>query len=162
MNNTEYEKTQKNVYWVTGVSLAIVIIVAIVIFFKTNDTGSSPTIDDNTPKDSSVKELIIENAEPEGISDLNNKSNLVLDNGEIHWYSAGSSSCPPVIEKAIYTSEKEIELTEASYGEFACTMDLRAVHQVIKHADGTPIDDRVKIKVNNPNHTIGIAPAPTE
>lgn len=159
MNNTEYEKTKKNVYWVTGVSLAIVIIVAIVIFFKTNDTSSLPTIEDNTPKDSSAKELIIENAEPEGIIDRNNTMDLILVNGEVHWYSAGSSSCPPVIEKAVYTSEKEIELTEATYGKIACTMDLRAVHQVIKHADGTPIDDSVNVTANSPNYTIGIAPA---
>lgn len=75
---------------------------------------------------------------------------------EIRYRSAGSSSCPPVIDNAYYDEDEEnvVILERASYDpDEACTMDLEPVFQTISREDGELFDEDLEIRINI-NHTV--------
>lgn len=75
--------------------------------------------------------------------DLNDVS---FADGVLIWTSAGSSSCPPLIEKAVLNkSDNTVILTKISYKEQMCTMDMAPVQQMIAMPDDSDLDENVEI-----------------
>lgn len=67
-----------------------------------------------------------------------------VENGVIIYTSAGSSSCPPIVEK-VEQIGNEIYLTTKDYSRSICTQDISPIVQIIKYADGTRILQHMKI-----------------
>lgn len=57
--------------------------------------------------------------------------------GVLHYHNAGSSSCPPVVERVEEESLDSYLLHIATYPNVACTMDYMPVHQAITHDDSS-------------------------
>lgn len=160
MPNQEYENTKKSVYITTTIALVVVISVAIIVFLKTTETqNSNPS---NTHSEMKLQELVIENSESNQFNRNEGSKLKIESDGYIHWYSAGSSTCPPVIEKAEYTSDKKIQLKGKTYNGTPCTMDLQPVHQIIKNFDGTPFADDVELELQSPDNLTEVSPADTK
>lgn len=67
-----------------------------------------------------------------------------VEDGVIVYTSAGSSSCPPIVEKVEQISN-EVHLTTKDYSRSICTRDIKPVAQIIKYTDSTPVPKHIKI-----------------
>lgn len=72
-------------------------------------------------------------------------------NGEIIYTNMGSSSCPPIIEKALINDNDTYELHIIDNTGKICTRDLKSLQQKITRADGQKIPENAKIKLIDPN-----------
>lgn len=79
--------------------------------------------------------------------DFENIPSTVIQDGAILYTNAGSSSCPPVIKEAAYTSEKTIELTIQDYAGKQCTLDYSPIIQQIAREDNVNITDDTTVLI---------------
>ena len=60
--------------------------------------------------------------------------------------TAGSSTCPPTIEKGTF-KDGVLTLERSTYGDNPCTMDYRLFRQEVSLTDGAKFDADVTVKV---------------
>lgn len=94
-------------------------------------------------------ELKISNIQ-EGKVDLYHLNNdtLWVEDGKIIYLNSGSSSCPPIIDKAT-EKNNNYTLQEKDYKNDSCTDDLKQMGQIIERVDGKPIGENDNITVNH-------------
>lgn len=129
------------------------IVISATLFIIALVTGFAYLLANAMNNDSTIdavnKPLIISEVIPQ---DWNVERGVAVVNGKIEYSNAGSSSCPPSIEKASYNTETDTyELFPTEYKNVACTADYRGMKQIIEYEDGTAISDTAQVKVIEPN-----------
>lgn len=162
MSDNEISKNTK-ITVIVGIFVALVTAAAIffglqsreVTLTNTGDTKMTETAKTTETTDTQrtgTVELSIEKLPPADFVQLNQSDpnnpipaqayGAYVSNGEVIWYSAGSSSCPPIILSATYNYDSNtVDLTQADYAGKVCTMDLRPLQQRIFMTDGEKIPD---------------------
>lgn len=74
--------------------------------------------------------------------------NSEVKDGVVIVDTAGSSTCPPTIEKGTF-KDGVLTLERFTYEEGPCTMDYRLFRQEVTLADGSKFDADVAVKVTN-------------
>lgn len=103
-------------------------------------------IADEYEKESSPSaEMNVSESEPANVF---NGREVIVEDGKIIFYNAGSGSCPPIVESANYdrkTNSYTLELKK--YHNKPCTMDFRGLQQTITHADGTRVNESAEFNI---------------
>lgn len=113
-------------------------------------TGCShSTISDHDIPNERETEFIIS----EGMNnDIQSGQSTIVNNGKITYTNAGSSTCPPIIDKVSKTGDNEYTLTVKRYSKVKCTFDLSPIQQIIERSDGKPIPDESSIVLEQPSN----------
>lgn len=134
-------------------SLAVVSLLAFASFFVVVGISfSSSHSSKEHSEESSVTPLVVEeltrtDRSPDSLSELG--KHVSFHDGKIIYQASGSSSCPPIIEKAkIYNlgEEEVVVLSPVVYPQGTmCTMDLVGFSQEIYREDGADIDPETAV-----------------
>lgn len=73
-----------------------------------------------------------------------------VEDDKIVFTTAGSSSCPPTVERAYYDDPETVVLQIADYRGYVCTMDMRPYKQHIYRADGANFAEGTVVRVERP------------
>lgn len=68
-------------------------------------------------------------------------------NGKIEYINAGSSTCPPIIERVEYNSDDSSYTLYVKQYNQVCTADLRGIKQFISYGDGTLISGSSTVRI---------------
>lgn len=138
----------------SGVILASITGIVFLAYFVLMSTLSSAAKTPDTETDSpdtgdeaNMPELEIIDA-PANTRDTFDTHIEIVD-GEIHYYAAGSSSCPPRIEKAEYVDDNAILLTPYDYTDKMCTMDIVPLSERIVRVDDKDIAFDTDIRIDS-------------
>lgn len=145
---------------VVFVSYFVLISTASTSVIASGNNGNTGGNDDNGGTDDEVEfeiDLLDEDMSPPG--SLSEHGHLAdLEDGRITYHSAGSSSCPPTIERV---SIREIDggeniiLHPKTYPpDTMCTMDIRGFTQEIYRADGEDIPEDTNIIVDSQQQSV--------
>lgn len=146
-------KSQK---WIAAgtIVLAIIAFIVIPIILRMEEVKreSKPIVGlEQTAPASSIENLTIEKVEnPEVSSDHSEfrADTFSIIEGRVIWESAGSSTCPPIINSATYSpTEKNVTLYRADYTGDICTMDIRPVQQIISRLNDETLPEDVTVMV---------------
>lgn len=171
------KQISKNTKIIVIVSVFVALIAAVAIMFglQSKDDTSTNVSDSNVTETAEPSEAL--NEEATGVVDLvmekvevsDSAVNLpqpdvnnpipvkgywtYVEDGKIIRHASGSSSCPPFITSASYNYETKVAtLTEATYGNTNCTMDLAPIKQMIFLPDNTELPKDIKIEELNPTY----------
>lgn len=124
-----------------------IIMIFLMIFILTSCKNTNKDEKQMETKQQSTELLISEKQDVK----IYDKKFAAVVNGEIIYTNMGSSSCPPIIEKALINNNDTYELHIIDNTGKICTKDLKSLQQKITRTDGQKIPENAKIKLIDPS-----------
>jgi len=96
--------------------------------------------------ENNMVEMNISSEEP--YSTLHGSAQAEVIDGKIIYTNAGSGSCPPVLDEALYDAESDTYLLKIKkYHNKPCTMDLRGLKQTVTRSDDEQVPQDAHIVI---------------
>lgn len=92
--------------------------------------------------------VILNVSEPSGSNHYQHEPIAKVVDGKIVYMNVGSSSCPPILDRAIYDAEYDrYVLTVKSYKNQPCTKDIKALKQTVSQDGEQIIPENADIEI---------------
>lgn len=146
-------KEKKNNHVLLWISISIFMITMIagfsflgyILFQKNFDNSSVQSTQQEDTQDFTISQAHIIGDFPLIKGDNFIKTSVI--DGKISYQNAGSSNCPPIIQKAVQKDDSTIVLTMKNYANIQCADNLQAISQDISYGNNKQIHENTKIIV---------------